>query len=303
MKFIHCIKDGQCLLGIANDSADVESSGFFPIAKLLPEHIFADMIDLIQTISNEELATLREQLAAAPAGEAIPFSSVQLLSPIQRPIHDVLCVGLNYRAHAEEFERTDLAKNTATTYFSKRATHIIGSGAAIQGRFDLDSQLDYEVELAVIIGREGRDIPAEQAEDYIFGYSVFNDISSRQIQTQCSQWFRGKSLDTYTAMGPWIVHKSALPLPLSLNVQTTVDGELRQQSNTADMLCTVPQIIAELSAGMTLEPGDIIATGTPSGVAMGLDPSKYLRRGQKVICEIERIGQLENPIADSVLDK
>lgn len=152
------------------------------------------------------------------------------------------------------------------------------------------------MELAVIIGKEGRDIKPEQAEDYIFGYSVFNDLSSRTIQKQHSQWLRGKSLDGYTAMGPCILHKSAPPFPVEVDVCSLVNGEVRQNSNTRLLLTSLPRIIADLSQGMTLEPGDIIATGTPGGVGLGFDPPRFLKKGDKVECRIPPIGSLCNTV-------
>ena len=160
----------------------------------------------------------------------------------------------------------------------------------------MDEQLDYEVELAVIIGKEGKDIPADKAEEYIFGYSVFNDISSRRIQNRHGQWFKGKSLDTYTAMGPVVLHKSALPFPVEADVKSFVNGEKRQDSNTRFFLADIPQIIEDLSKGMTLEPGDIIATGTPAGVGMGSNPPRFMKKGDEVVCEIPQIGRLVNRV-------
>ncbi|WP_455618985.1 fumarylacetoacetate hydrolase family protein [Eisenbergiella sp.] len=152
------------------------------------------------------------------------------------------------------------------------------------------------MELAVIIGRRGKDIPKEEAENYIFGYSVFNDISSRRLQNQHGQWFKGKSLDTYTAMGPVILHRSALPFPVEADVRSYVNNEKRQDSNTRFFLTDIPQMIEDLSRGMTLEPGDIIATGTPAGVGMGCRPPRFMKAGDCVTCEIPPIGTLTNYI-------
>ncbi|MFR8335449.1 MAG: fumarylacetoacetate hydrolase family protein [Eisenbergiella massiliensis] len=189
-----------------------------------------------------------------------------------------------------------ILKLPKSRYFAKRAIRILGDGGEIQSRPDLDDQIDYEVELAVIIGRRGKDIPKEEAENYIFGYSVFNDISSRRLQNQHGQWFKGKSLDTYTAMGPVILHKSALPFPVEADVRSYVNNEKRQDSNTRFFLTDLPQIIEDLSRGMTLEPGDIIATGTPAGVGMGFRPPRFMKAGDCVTCEIPPIGTLTNYI-------
>ena len=212
--------------------------------------------------------------------------------------NEILCVGVNYRDHREEAAGAlaDFKAAPEAVYFAKRAIRILGSGEAIEARLDLDDQLDYEVELAVIIGKEGKDIPREKAEEYIFGYSIFNDISSRKLQNRHGQWFRGKSLDTYSAMGPVILHKSALPFPVEVDVRSYVNGEKRQDSNTRLFLADIPKIIEDLSKGMTLEPGDIIATGTPAGVGMGSNPPRFMKQGDEVICEIPPIGRLVNRV-------
>ena len=145
---------------------------------------------------------------------------------------------------------------------------------------DLDTHLDYEVELAVIIGKKGIRYSKEDVEEYIFGYSVFNDVSARILQQSHLQWYRGKSLDTYSSMGPCILYKTALPFPLEVDVKSYVNDELRQSSNTKLFLADIPQVISEISAGITLEPGDIIITGTPSGVGMGMKPQGFMKKGR-----------------------
>ena len=187
-------------------------------------------------------------------------------------------------------------KESQHIYFSKRACRITGPDEPITSHPGLDQQMDYEAELAVIIGKAGRDIAPEDAEDYIFGYAVFNDVTARAIQKKHVQWLRGKSLDGYAVMGPSIVHKSLLPFPLELDLSCHVNGELRQQSNTRLLIADLPTIISELSEGMTLEPGDIIATGTPAGVGMGFDPPRFLKSGDEVVCTIEGVGSLRNAI-------
>ena len=185
---------------------------------------------------------------------------------------------------------------SGTVYFAKRTNRILGANEEIQGRFDIDEKVDYETELAVIIGKEGKGITEERAEEYVFGYSVFNDLSSRDLQTRHGQWLMGKSLDNYTIMGPVIVDRTELPMPLELDIKSYVNGELRQNSNTKYLIKKIPGLIAELSKGITLEAGDIIATGTPAGVGMGFTPPRFLKKGDKVTCEIDRIGQLTNYI-------
>ena len=227
------------------------------------------------------------------------IDQVRLLAPIERPIHDILCVGVNYQDHlAEANARVKNFKKETNdaVYFGKRAIKIIGTNDLVEACLDIDNALDYEVELAVIIGKTGKNIAREEVEEYIFGYSIFNDFSSRRLQLKHMQWFKGKSLDTYSAMGPVILHKSALSFPVEVDIKCSVNGELRQNSNTRLFLNDIPKIVSELSQGMTLEAGDIIATGTPSGVGMGYKPGKWLKSGDEVICEIAQIGKLINKI-------
>jgi 2-keto-4-pentenoate hydratase/2-oxohepta-3-ene-1,7-dioic acid hydratase in catechol pathway len=243
--------------------------------------------------------SLRSAAAHTAVDTAFPIEEVRILAPVTRPVHDILCVGLNYQKHIEESEtmlkkQGDIPKYLS--YFSKRAHIVLGHGDRLTLDADLDNALDYEVELAVVIGKEGKNIKAEDALDYVFGYTILNDFSARTIQAQHGQWFRGKSLDGYTAIGPVIVHRSSLPHPLSLSLSLSVNGEVRQSSTTDYMIKGVAELIEELSSGMTLVPGDIIATGTPEGVGMGFDPPRYLQPGDRVECLIDGIGALENYI-------
>ena len=258
------------------------------------------MTDLIENINEEEIEQLQKTFGGK-ISECVQYdvSRVKICSPIKRPIHDIICVGVNYKDHLEETKESfkdDFTEPAKTVYFSKRASEIIGAGDAVKSRMDLDTHLDYEVELAVIIGKKGTDIAREDVEKYIFGYSIFNDISARVLQQSHLQWYRGKSLDTYSSMGPSILHKTALPFPIEVDVKSYVNSELRQSSNTKLFLADISQIISEISAGITLEPGDIIITGTPSGVGMGMKPQGFMKKGDIVICEIPEIGKLINTI-------
>lgn len=188
--------------------------------------------------------------------------------------------------------------NFVSKYFSKRAVEIKGQDSIIEGHYDIDDTVDYEVELAIIIGREAYKIKSENAMDYIFGFSIFNDISSRNIQFKHGQWFRGKSPDGYSVMGPVITTKDEFESPLSLNLKTTVNNEIRQSSNTSKMIKNVRDILEELTEMMTLEPGDIIANGTPSGVGLGMDPKGFLKDGDVFVCTIDGIGELRVKIMD-----
>lgn len=294
MKFVRYLLNNTVNTGIFNN----KETAVLNLKDVFLQKDCSSMQKVIENMTDEDIQKLHQCLQNEDLFQT-KIKDIQILAPIERPVHDILCVGVNYSAHLQETkERVDGFKKETddAVYFGKRAIKILGTNEAVQGQFDIDSALDYEVELAVIIGKTGKNIRPEEAEDYIFGYSVFNDFSSRRLQKKHIQWFRGKSLDTYSAMGPVILHKSALPFPLQVDVKCTVNGELRQNSNTKLFLHDVPHIISELSQGMTLEAGDIIATGTPSGVGMGYRPGKWLKKGDTVICEIPPIGRLINTI-------
>ena len=259
---------------------------------------FLSMIDVVENIDNKDLEVLaKAKIDSRYQGNLV--KDIKICSPIKRSIHDIICVGVNYRDHLEETQKNfdkGFDKPKKIVYFSKRAYDIIGPEDSVKSRMDLDKKLDYEVELAVIIGKKGKDILEEDVEEYIFGYSIFNDFSARELQQSHVQWYRGKSLDTYSAMGPVILHKSALPFPIEVDIKSFVNGELRQSSNTRLFLANIPKIISEISTGITLEAGDIIITGTPAGVGLGFNPPKFLKKGDQVICEIPEIGKLKNII-------
>jgi 2-keto-4-pentenoate hydratase/2-oxohepta-3-ene-1,7-dioic acid hydratase in catechol pathway len=229
----------------------------------------------------------------AEAGLAYPADRVRCHAPIPRPRKDVFCLGQNYAAHAAE---SGNPPPTAPIYFTKPATTVIGPGEAMPYPQGLTTRLDWEVELGVVIGLRGRDIPEARALDYVFGYTIFNDVSARDLQYRTSQWFKGKSLDGSCPMGPVIVTADEIPDPQRLRLELSVNGLPKQDSNTGDMIFSVARIIADLSAGMTLEPGDCISTGTPQGVGDGRKPPEYLKRGDVMEAEIERIGALRNPV-------
>ncbi len=223
---------------------------------------------------------------------ARPLRRARFLSPIPRPAKNIFCVGRNYAEHAKE-RGADVP--TVPVFFTKPPTAVVGHEADVTA-WPGTQNLDYEVELAVVMGRRGRDIPRAKAFDYIFGYTILNDITARDLQKKHGQWFKGKGLDTFAPLGPWIVHKSALPNLEALRIALRVSGETRQEATTADMIFPIDELVEVLSAGMTLEPGDIITTGTPSGVAAGFDPPKWLQVGDVVEAEVEGIGVLRNRI-------
>lgn len=294
MKFVRYFQDDTVNIGIFNKA----ETSVLNLKDIFAQKDCSTMQKVIENLTDEDIQRLQQSLQDESLFKTAT-KDIKILAPIERPIHDILCVGVNYSAHLEETKDrvANFKKDTNdAVYFGKRAIKILGTNEAVQGQFDVDSALDYEVELAVVIGKTGKNIKIEDVEDYIFGYSVFNDFSSRRLQKKHMQWFRGKSLDTYSAMGPVILHKSALLFPLKVDVKCTVNGELRQNSNTSLFLHDVPYIVSELSQGMTLEAGDIIATGTPSGVGMGYRPGKWLKKGDCVVCEIPQIGKLINTI-------
>lgn len=254
---------------------------------------FADMDTLIQ-------ASRQELDAAVQAAELLPLSEVALLAPIPRPRQDVICLGINYHAHAEEAARYSAEAFTKERpipiYFSKRVTEAVAPNGFIESHPGLVERLDYEVELAVIIGKTARNVKAQDAADYIFGYTVLNDVSARLLQTTHKQWYFGKSLDGFTPIGPCITTADEIPFPPVLKISASVNGELRQDATTDLLITGIADIIEELSSGMTLLPGTIIATGTPAGVGMGFDPPKFLKAGDVVDCTIEKIGTLRSTV-------
>ena len=232
--------------------------------------------------------------------DALPLDAVRLLAPIPRPDQDMICMGLNYTEHAEEafgYSRQAFTADRAyPVFFSKRCTWCQGSGEPIPAHADLTRRLDYETELAVILGRDALNVPEDEVEDFIFGYTIVNDVSARELQTQHKQWYFGKSLDGFAPMGPCIVTKDEIAFPPALAISTKVNGELRQNSNTRMLIHGIAEIVSTLSRGMLLKAGTIIATGTPKGVAMGMETPSFLVPGDTVTCEIEGIGVLENTV-------
>ncbi len=261
---------------------------------------FTDMLDVIDRLTDADKAAVNAALSSGQAGEAIPARSVNLLAPIPCPQQDVLCLGINYFDHAKESQDfTNIAftgEKEPAIYFSKRVNEAVAPYGSIQGHTDLDPKLDYEVELAVIIGRDALNVSETDAQNYIFGYTVINDVSARSFQSTHKQWYRGKSLDGFTPMGPCIVTSDEIAYPPNLRLQSFVNGELRQDNTSDHLVHGISELIAELSAGMTLKAGTIIATGTPSGVAMGMKEPVYLKNGDTVECRIEGIGSIINKV-------
>ncbi len=257
----------------------------------------ADMNEFLSCATPEKLEKLDRNKELM---EGIPFSDVKLLAPIPFPRQDVICLGINYYAHAEEAARFhDEAfggERPVPIYFSKRVNRAVADGEEIDGHFDIVEGLDYEAELAVIIGKDAKNVAESDVFEYVFGYTVLNDISARNLQTAHKQWYFGKGLDDFTPVGPWIVTKNEFENPPALAIRSYINGELRQDSNTGLMINGIAKVISELSQGMTLQAGTIIAMGTPAGVGMGFEPPKFMKQGDVVKCEIEGIGTLTNRV-------
>lgn len=255
---------------------------------------YGSMLELIEHMTLAELRTL------SPAGKTpLEPGTYGLLAPIPRPRQDVLCLGINYADHAAEsakFSDTFRKAEPVPVYFSKRVAEAAHPDEAIPSYPGLVEKLDYEVELAVILGKTIKDCPVEDVPAAIFGYTILNDMSARDLQTRHTQWYRGKSLDKFTPMGPCIVTADEIPWPVRLDIRCYVNGELRQHSNTAQLITGIAEALSMFSRGTTLLAGSILATGTPSGVGMGFDPPRFLHPGDEVLCEIEKIGQLRNTI-------
>ena len=272
------------------------------LARLMPKLAFADMNALVMGW-NEEVKAALASLAANEdvlRGAAVNVDELQLCAPIVHPRQDVVCLGINYDAHAQEAGRfSDEAfggERPYTIYFSKRVSRATATKELVPSYKGLVDSLDYECELGVILGKDCKGVTMEEAKQYIFGYTIINDISARNLQTRHKQWYLGKSLDGFTPMGPCIVTADEIGDEQSLDISCTVNGELRQSSNTKYMIQTVCGAISELSQGMTLQAGTIIATGTPAGVGMGMQPPQFLQTGDVVECRIAKIGVLTNTI-------
>jgi 2-keto-4-pentenoate hydratase/2-oxohepta-3-ene-1,7-dioic acid hydratase in catechol pathway len=246
----------------------------------------------------------RAPLLAARDGSTVPLAPGTLLAPIPRPARNIMCVGKNYRAHAAEFGGSGFDSSVgpsgevipdAPIIFTKVPETVIGDGAPIEYPAVSDA-LDYEAELAVVIGHGGRGIAKADALRHVFGYTIVDDVTARDWQARHKQWFLGKSFDTFCPMGPWLVTADEVDVT-NLDVRCWVNGELRQAASTRDLIFDVPTLIETISAGITLYPGDVIATGTPAGVGIGFTPPRYLRRGDVVEIAITGLGRLSNPVA------
>jgi 2-keto-4-pentenoate hydratase/2-oxohepta-3-ene-1,7-dioic acid hydratase in catechol pathway len=251
------------------------------------------------------LALIRQNgVGTPPTLSPIPLSQVVIEAPIPLPRRNIFCVGKNYHEHAHEFARSGFDTSSANgavpsnpIMFSKVPESVIACGRAVVIDPNVSKAVDYEAELAVIVGKAGRGIEAKNALDHVWGYTIINDVTARDLQARYSQWLIGKSQDTFCPMGPFAVTRDEIDIG-NTPISCSVNGELRQSSNTRLLIFDIPKIIETLSAGITLQPGDVIATGTPAGVGIGFDPPKYLKGGDVVRIEIGGIGVLENAIVE-----
>jgi 2-keto-4-pentenoate hydratase/2-oxohepta-3-ene-1,7-dioic acid hydratase in catechol pathway len=285
MKLACFSRDGGPELGLVDEGA----AALHPIGA--PTR---DMVELIETFD-------MPAPSLKPQGEGLPLSAVRLLAPILAPRRNIFCVGKNYREHAEEFAGSGYEAGAVKgaeidafpAVFTKPASAVVGPGATVELHPHVTSAVDYEAELALVVGKAGRDISPDRAYDHIWGYTIVNDVTARDRQRNHKQWFMGKALDTFCPMGPWITTADEVD-PENLQVRCWVNGELRQDANTRDLLFDIPTLIATISAGLTLRPGDVIATGTPAGVGLGFDPPRFLKAGDEVTISITGLGTLTN---------
>jgi len=281
---------GDCVVDVERLAASNNES--------LPQSIL-EFIDLGPTA----LRSLGRLLAGGaeqgwPVGAALPAANVRLLAPIPRPRKNIFGIGLNYVEHVAESSRAlDTAKDLPKQpiIFSKPPTTVIGPDDPIEHNARITQQLDWEVELAAIIGRRAKSVPVERALDYVFGYSIMIDVSARDCR-RAGQWIYSKGQDTYGPFGPCIVTTDEIPDPQRLDLWLSVNGKMKQKSNTRHMLFKVADLVADISAGITLEPGDIIATGSPDGVGAGRTPQEWLWPGDVVIAGVEGIGEIRHPV-------
>jgi 2-keto-4-pentenoate hydratase/2-oxohepta-3-ene-1,7-dioic acid hydratase in catechol pathway len=291
MKFANLLIKGQATVALVN----TETKSYWLVSELIPG-FSGNMIQLVQ-----QYETIKGQLK--PKGAGAPLDGARILAPITQPLRNIFCVGKNYHAHAAEFAKSGFDSSAkegehapeAPVIFTKPVSTIIGPGDKIPPHLEVTQQLDYEAELTVIIGKGGRGIKKADAFGHVFGYTIVNDVTARDLQKLHRQWFLGKALDGFCPMGPYIVTSDEIAGD-DLTIQCWVNGELRQNSHTSLLIFDIPTLIETISAGITLQAGDIIATGTPAGVGIGATPPKFLKPGDVVKMAVQGIGTLENTV-------
>lgn len=302
MKFLNFRHGGTSALG-----AQLADGSILDLTSAWDDGTAPADVDGLMEGGDAALKTAARLIAKAegggPKAARIPYDQATILPPVRTTGRNIFNVGRNYRDHIIEGNiangRPANAFPEAIEFFTKPRTALVGHRGNVLRHARLTDSLDYEVELAIVIGKGGRDIRREDAMGHVFGYTVLNDVTARNLQKKHGQWFKGKALDTSCPLGPVIVHASAIADPNKLDLELDVDGDLRQSDNTSDMLFDVAAIIEQLSAGMTLECGDVIATGTPKGVGFAQKPPRCLQVGQTVNARIKGIGELSNRIVES----
>lgn len=287
MRLVTYRKNGEISIGKV-----IDESTIVPLTKAA-----ASMLALIQA---DDSVLDQARRYVVENAKTISLESVDLLAPIPVPSRNIMCLGKNYAEHAAETQRAWKEKTSLPEYpmiFNKATTCVNGPYSDIPYDPSVSANIDYEAELVVVISHEGKNIPREKAADFIFGYTVINDLTARDLQRRHSQFFKGKSLDGHAPMGPWIVTADEIADPQNLRVTCRVNGNVRQDDCTCNMIFDIPEIIAQLSLGMTLLPGDLIATGTPGGVGFARTPPQFLKPGDIVECEVQDIGTIRNRIS------
>ena len=286
MKLLRYETDGTARLGVLQSGREDRIVPLGPLS--------ADFPTMLSIIEGGEAALERVRQVAAQGGGAFDLADVRLVAPIERP-GKYLAIGMNYAKHIEEAKRLGQPTPTSQFWFNKQTSCLAGPFDDIDP--GVTEQLDYEAELGVVIGRTAKSVTEEEAKAHVFGYFVANDVSARDWQKKSPTFTLGKSFDTHGPIGPWIVTADEIGDPHALNIRCLVNGEVRQNANTSELVYNVWQQISYLSTAFTLDPGDILATGTPSGVGIGMHPPRFLQAGDVVRCEIDRIGAIENRVS------
>ncbi|WP_449539406.1 fumarylacetoacetate hydrolase family protein [Ferdinandcohnia sp. Marseille-Q9671] len=301
MRFVTAEKNGKQFIGVMNESVDMVLDVHSAEKQMsVPSQIPETLVECI-ALGDEFLNRIQEiekwAVERPEANVKYPIDTVLIKAPIPRPSKNIFCVGKNYAEHVIEMGNVDDIPEHVML-FTKTPTTVVGHEETVLNHKNITEQLDYEGELAVVIGKTGKGIKENEALDYVFGYTIINDITARDIQSRHKQFFLGKSLDTSCPMGPMLVHKSLIQDHNNLSVRTLVNGEVRQSGNTNQFIFPIETIISVISQGMTLEPGDIIATGTPAGVGKGFNPPRFLKAGDVIEITIDGLGTLRNKIEE-----
>ncbi|WP_026675463.1 fumarylacetoacetate hydrolase family protein [Alkalihalobacterium bogoriense] len=298
MRFVTFIKDDVETVGVYENKQIIDIQQAASAMGL--SHRFPNtLVDCIQDNSFVDRVEKVLTWVTNTKGKEVVYEwddpNITVIAPIPRPRKNIFCIGKNYAAHAIEMgSEADIPKDPIV--FSKAPTTVIGPDAKIYHHQTVTSELDYEGEIAIVIGKKGRGIGKEEAYDYIFGYTLLNDVTARDLQRKHKQYLLGKSLDTTCPMGPWITHTCQVEKGVHFHLETKVNGEVRQSASTEQFIFDIPTIIETISQGITLEPGDIIATGTPAGVGNGFSPPKFLQSGDVIEISVKELGVLRNQV-------